>query len=416
MTELEDRERNRLILEWTFPWHVMDIMLGGKSAIDLNVLKIRNVAEAGEFIRAYGFDMDSMEDRRLSHALIIEALHLVETILMPKEWRDGNQPPDDILRCDDPRHLLLWASDDHFSFQRRGAWACALLTVIHTISYVESIGHYEEVEFAREQILGRFKKFIFVDDEAKLWLGVPEQKIELFRVDWKDSKSRESIILKLLHKRANIAETIHDLLGVRIVTRRPEDVMLVVKYLRQFYMVTFANTNPTRIRNTLIDVEAFKAGLEIMVEDLVKGRIEPDTFKQKIAVLAIPEDKVNLNNPHSAKDYRAIQMTCRQLIRMENPSFEWIKTVRRALLTSQLSDQIRNDLRKFIDFVETRASVKKNLRYSEFFNFEVQIMDEQSYHRNSYGTAAHDKYKSAQVKTARRRVLFEVLGTMPDSD
>ena len=36
-------------------------------------------------------------------------------------------------------------------------------------------------------------------------------------------------------------------------------------------------------------------------------------------------------------------------------------------------------------------------------------MDAHSYLLNSYGEASHDKYKQAQIRTAKKRVLGEVL-------
>jgi uncharacterized protein (TIGR04562 family) len=201
---------------------------------------------------------------------------------------------------------------------------------------------------------------------------------------------------------------------VRLVVRQREDVMLAVKYMRQFYMVTFANTNPARIRNSLIDFTQFKNGSQDLVDKLMNDRITVEEFKAGIHDLAQPRVQDRSENPHSAMDYRSIQLTCRQLIRMENPSLDWVRVMRRALANSEIRGPHRTVLQTFLQFVESRESVKKTQGYSEFFNFEVQIMDEESYAANSYGSASHDKYKKSQIRTARRRVLFEVLGSGND--
>jgi uncharacterized protein (TIGR04562 family) len=48
-----------------------------------------------------------------------------------------------------------------------------------------------------------------------------------------------------------------------------------------------------------------------------------------------------------------------------------------------------------------------------FFPFEIQIMDQKSYTQNNQGAAAHGRYKSSQLRAARRRVLGEILNLTP---
>jgi hypothetical protein len=48
----------------------------------------------------------------------------------------------------------------------------------------------------------------------------------------------ENIILKLLQKPGNIAENIYDVIGVRFVTQRLCDVMLVVKALQELFVIS----------------------------------------------------------------------------------------------------------------------------------------------------------------------------------
>ena len=55
---------------WQFPWPVMDVLIGGKSSIDLTELKIQSNAEASSFLRSYGYDPETPADiERFGHVL-----------------------------------------------------------------------------------------------------------------------------------------------------------------------------------------------------------------------------------------------------------------------------------------------------------------------------------------------------------
>ena len=149
--------------------------------------------------------------------MIIESFQIISKYLIPIEWQKGCKPCSEILFCDDPRKLLLWASDLSSENQEKRLWSCAILRVLHTISHIEEVRRYSQVYNIHGQIIDHFKLFLSQGANDSLWLGKGKNKVQLSKIDWKLRKSRESIVIKLLHKKANIAETIHDLLGIRIV-------------------------------------------------------------------------------------------------------------------------------------------------------------------------------------------------------
>jgi uncharacterized protein (TIGR04562 family) len=363
--------------------------------------------EATAFLRAYGYDPEVPAEARVLHAATIEAISFIERqLLLPREWNRGIRPPDEILFCEDPRHLLMWASGDTPSDRLRRAWACAVLRVMHTIAHIEGIGRWIDVNEARQQIFGRFRRYVHRDEQKRLWLGEGDRRVELANVEWKDGKTRNSIILKLLHKRDNVAETIYDFLGVRIVTRRLCDVMMIVKYLREFHIIVYPNAYPARARNNLIDLKRFRAQIETLRDMLTAGSISPTEIENMVARVTtpIPDRRATALNPHSAASYRSIQLTGRQIVKVRHHRYEWLDKMKAAA-----GKEGGGALAELAAFVEGWYSVQDGLDAAAFVPFEVQIMDAEAYEQVLSGDAAHDRYKLSQVRAARKRVLSRVL-------
>ena len=395
---------------WSFYWPVMDVLIGGKSAIDLPYLTIYTPSEAYEFLKNYGFDLNIEEDRRKAHAIIIEAWSFIESTLMPMEWKSGIQPPEKLLKCSDPRQFIIWASSTSEEDKLLRAWSCAVLRVAHTAAHMDGVWAMIDANAAMRQIRERFEPFLHFD-QSGIWFGDERDRVQLEHIEWKVPKTRRSVFLKLLHKPGNVAENIYDLLGVRIVTKRLCDTMLVLKYLRDFHVVTYANCNPGRVRNNLIDLDTFHNIIDKSRADLLKGDIKPKDFYD--ALTQIDQDlrlaPLERLNPHSSEAYQAIQLTCRQLIKSSNSALEWV---------GQLEDYVRNlqkskegdtlNAERFLNYVYEWPGFKAQTKVESFFPFEVQIMDQEAYQSVKFGEASHERYKMSQVRTARRRILNEV--------
>ncbi len=380
-------------------------MIGGKSAVDLGDLGVKDLKEAGDFLRSYGYDPNLAKDAKDLHSLFIEAIAFIEKQLMPDEWRAGNQPPDAVLKTSDARDLILMASAKERNAS--SAWACAILRVMHTIVHIHGSHKLLSHRQAKLEIVAAFEEHIHRLPDGTLWLGPPDQGIQLSRVEWKRQKSRESIILKLLHKPANVAETIFDLIGVRLVTKNLCDVLLAVKYIGQFYLINYANCNPTRARNTLIDLAAFEETSSRLFEMVANGALQPQQFEDLLNRTTPYPVRIasKTGNPHSSSFYRAIQLTCRHLIKSPHPL---------AILGSKLAELRRNPSinalhEPFLRDLSYLISSMEHGQQGGFFPFEVQLVDENNYIRNETGEASHNKYRQAQIKTARRRILAEVL-------
>jgi uncharacterized protein (TIGR04562 family) len=406
--------KDQLIKRWRFNWPLMDVLVGGHSAIDLPQLYVKTREDAERFLANYGYDPSNAEDRRLIHACIVESLVFIERQLMPTEWARGNRPPKAVLECVDARDLVTWASGRDSTEEARRNWSCAVLRVMHTIAHIHGVQLKADIEIARRQIMGRFEKFLFHQGPGTLFLGDSNGSVELDRVEWKNSKSRESIILKLLHKPGNVAETIYDILGIRIITKRKSDVMMVVKFLRDFYLVTFPNMIPKRSRNTIMGLDQFKRHVSKLRRALKEDRIDPQAFSDQIEHDFDYEETeldAETTNPHSAASYKSIQLTCRQLIRYQTPANNWQEKLE-SFLAAIPEDKLTGVQHLASELVELTKNWQVQRRPDEisvFYPFEVQILDVGSNTDGELGLASHERYKKSQVRTARKRILGKIL-------
>ena len=413
MNELNDK--TKLVERWSFRWETMDVLLGGRSPIDLHHLEIESEHQAKEFLKGYGYDPDVAEQRRFIYIVFVESMVFLERTLMPKEWQGGVRPPREIIECTEPYQLLIWASDRKPNHKARRLWSCSILRLMHTIAHIDGIHRPASIDVARKQIMERFEEAIYRTGDGKMWFGSAGNAVELERVDLKLKKSRESVILKLLHKPANVAETIYDLIGIRFVTKTYAEVMMVIKLLRQMNLISFPNANPQRARNSLVDLASFRKQVDILDKMLEKGVMTPEEFVLQINKLDPdgPTPKAKVVNPHSGAGFRSVQLTCRQLIRYNDPLSEWTIRVNRYLEENgeKLSEDHRRIISNFTKMsLDQYRVVGEDQEVKVFFPFEIQIFDASTANLISESEASsHEAYKLSQLKAARKRVLSDVM-------
>ncbi len=390
----------------------MEVLIGGKSSIDLTELSIKSHDEAEAFLRAYGYDSTNPIDLKQIVTAKEEAIAFIQQLLLtPKEWQRGIKPPDEIINCEDPCLLLLWASNCDPNDRWRSHWACAILRVMHTIAHLEGVHRTIDMQAARAQIFARFQEYLKRDDEGRMWFGSPKARCELAAVEWKEVKSRNSIILKLLHKRDNVAETIYDYVGIRFITKNLSDAMLVVKLLHEHNIIVYPNAYPSRARNNLIDTQRFQTELEGLRQRLLAGTLSAEAFRMALVQLTIeaPDVVPTTSNPHSSTAYRAIQMTGRQLIKIPSARLEWLFKLAQGQPSGE--PKLTSLIATVKDLVKHLPTAKDHKYDSAFFPYEVQILDLAAHQQAQSGDANHDRYKSSQVRAARKRVLSPVLET-----
>lgn len=401
--------------KYEFSWDVLDVMISGRSSIDSPIgFRIQNSDEALRFLESYGYDIADPIQAAEIQGNYHEALNFVRKYFLQPENPRGLKldVPRKILELTDARELLLMSSGNapgqstDTSGQNLKHWACALLKVMHTIAHIDKdlrSPHFTDIQ---KQIFDRFYKFIHRDGDAQLYLGDDHSRVDLVAFETKPKKSRDSIILKLLHKPENVAEDIFDRVGMRFVTKTRLGALQVVKFLKDRMIVMPPNIKPSRSRNTLVDLDFFRSELHQVL--LKAGRDEVDE-KGLVAALeeAAQPPRVNPDNPHSSEFYRSIQFTGRQLIKLTNPLFDQLKDAK-----SQARGKTE-DLARAVERVDMRY-LQREVRF--FYPFEVQVVDENSNEENEKGRSAHSEYKQAQVQTALRRVMGSLADNVKSSD
>lgn len=359
------------MLNFHFHPHLIETVIGGKSAIDVPRLEIQDLEQAYRFIRAYGYDLDIKEDldevwsfHRRSISLIREEL-LNESEQIPAELTDPT-----LLQ--DVGYLFVYASSRGQDEKSRllQAWSCSILRVMHTFSHIDNdlFSHYSEE--IQEQMFKPFRDHVHTDPIAGTTIGLSTDmdQIPLHRFDVKPFKARSSAVIKLLSRPQTAAFTLLDKVGVRFVTKNIIDAFRVVRFLHRENLISFPNVMPDQSRNTLypmnllIEVldEASKSATNEQLEEMLQVKINNEA--NRAAYLEKP-------NEFSSYDYRTIKFIVRKLINIK--------------------------------------AGEKDVHF--FYPLEVQVMDYENYLKTLSGPGSHREYKKRQRESARKRVLGALL-------
>ena len=362
------------------PWETLGAIIQGKSAIDLTAMPVYSRDEACSLLHHYGFDLNHPEDAAEVEELFVEAVNFIEHRFLTRaiDWEQHREPPSpaekipaSITRPRNAPDLIILASQRDNPLR---PWACALLKVMHTLVYIRNSPLYKYHGYASETILSRFRSVLFPEADGTVILqGAQGRCLRLYGFEEKRHKPRESILIKLLCKKENVAEHVWDLVGVRLITFHPAEAILAVDILREEKVILFPNIIPSRSRNTLIDFDQCRALYETSLKDFLLGQASQESLRDFFRTTSqnIPKAAHQSENPLSSPEYRSLHITCRQLLRVQSEGA----------------------------LAETRFA----------FPYEIQIFDKINYFESRIGLGAHAHYKQRQLFAARRRVLGSLL-------
>ncbi len=332
------------------PWRssFIRIALEGRSFIDAKRIHIHTLEEAERFIESYGYDINDTVDQQELIALKQEAIELIEEELL----LEGEEIPEAIKQETDIRQYLLQASRPRH--RASALWSAAMLRVLHTLthshSHLNDLYHHE----IRVQIFSRYQPHIHYEMDGMCFGDIP-----LVHFEMRPQKTRRSVAMKLMHKTEHVAADIFDWIGLRFVTKKRADALDLLAYLRNHHIVAFANIKPSRTRNTLID-------FNWVIKQLNKGD-SVESIRLAMDKKQFPtSEQISSDNPYSNTAYHSIQLTCRQRI---------------------------------------KVNAEQGEKFSFFFPYEIQLMDEQSFHSSREGLASHEEYKKRQRAAVRQRIL-----------
>lgn len=357
--------------KFSLNWSYLNAITSGMSAIDLSSLALRNLHDARQFAREYGFDLDrpdTLARIRLGHREAVDFIadHFLE------EGQAALMPPE-VRLADDPLQLLVYASQRSEHSDPLRLWSCAILKVMHGIFYIDSDLKLRHFNTIREQVFASLDEVIRKEGE-QYFLTDGEVCLPLLHFDRKSHKTRNSILLKLLQKAAYLAADIYDHLGVRMTFATRFECLLALHTLQRAHLLSVTNVDPQRTRNTLLDLEAAK---EVFVKyravlDRSDGYPAELLHKMDEELKALSQPQTRSDNAHSGSGFSSLQVTLRKMIHLYDES-------------------------------PTQSAAGRDVDF--FFEYEIQLMDADSHERTLTGPASHDAYKKRQVDAARIRVF-----------
>ncbi|MCO5143817.1 MAG: TIGR04552 family protein [Oligoflexia bacterium] len=386
---------------------VMNLMLRGTSVIDSwHSLPIANLDLATEFLLRYGYDLENPVEAAELLGNYHESLRFIRKYFLKPENPDGAdlEIPKAFLELIDIRTLFVWASDRSIEQLEKNRWACSVLRVMHAISHLDKDIRHSYFSEIQKQIFDRFYREIHSANDS-VYLGNPSSPdaVLLDKFQTKPRKARDSTVLKILHKKENLAEDVFDQIGVRFITNSRLDVIRVLKYLGDRYIVMPMNIRPSRSRNSLIDPLRYRRSWREVKQSVLKGEFHNrewvDELLEKTLRGGYDEGSkaVQGTNPFSSNSFHSIQFTCRQLIKYRSPVYDDVKSLKQKLKSSD-----DEEVRKLVDNLDISYLTKEQ---KFFYPFEVQILEKTDFEEAETGAASHAQYKAAQTKVAMKRVL-----------
>ena len=395
--------------QYMFEWDLLEIILQGKSALDspFFVGPIRHAHLIDDFLKEYGLNPDDPVTQAELFGNFQEALQFVKKYFLKGRNPDALELtiPPSFYTMTSVKELIMMATGNDTKMEREEVlWAEIILKVMHTILHVDKDLKSSYFTIIQTQIFDRFYRFLYREKEENLFLGEREGfSLPIVAFETKSQKSRDSVIIKLLHKEENIAEELFDRIGIRIITKSRFDIIRVIGFLMSKFIILPHNIKPSRSVNTIVDIVNFKKQYRHLVKEAIKNQWEEKHFLQEVegkiqAHTVADKDRINL---HSSDSYRSIQFTYRQLIKYQNPFWKEFNELKNVAKESPSSD-----LAKKILSINT-SSVEKEVRF--FFPYEVQIVDEETHQQNSLGDASHQEYKKAQIQSVIKRIFKPLL-------
>ncbi|MDB4966637.1 MAG: hypothetical protein JWN44_2326 [Myxococcales bacterium] len=192
----------------------MRLLLRGGSVIDWHRLGFNDAAEVDRFLRINEFDPAVPEDIERLEELRADA---VEYLTRNFSYRI----PEDVAHAMAARDLFLLAS----SRGKKQTYACIVLKVMHVMHHLAGRELLFKLPVSDDEVFGFVEaKVVKVVEEIRA-AGYP-----IVEFAW-SRKERDSVVTKLLAKKATIAADVFDKLRFRLITRNLDDLPAVLHEL-----------------------------------------------------------------------------------------------------------------------------------------------------------------------------------------
>ena len=325
------------------------LLLRGGSVIDWRRLEFTSLEEVGRFLALNQFDLDDPRDVRRIRSILAQAVEYLRSEF-------GYRVAAPVAEPRDVRELFLLASGAAEPHRYRRI-ACVVLKVMHVIHHLEARELLFRTPLREADLADRVHRRIMAEAERMREHDLP---IVEFRGN---TKTRSSLVTKLLAKKESVAAQIFDRVRYRIVTERPEQIPSVVWWLAD-HLFPFSYAVPGQSQNNLVRfadvVRSHPRGGEIA------GAMQlPPDLERK--------DPAEHRNEFSGKGFRMLNFVVDLPVRVDD------------LLPPQ--DPVADELGRVV-----------------FSLVEFQVVDQATSLRNEEGDASHERYKKRQLQRVLRRL------------
>jgi len=324
----------------------MRLLLRGGSVIDWHRLAFVDHAEVDRFLRVNEFDLANPDDNERLEELRADA---VEYLTRNFSYRI----PDDVAHGMPPRDLLLLAS----SRGKKQVYACIVLKVMHVMHHLAGRELLFKLPVSDDEVFGFVENKVLKVVEEIRATGYP-----IVEFAW-SRKERDSVVTKLLAKKATIAADVFDKLRFRLITRSLDDLPAVLHELLH-RLIPFNYVIPGQTVNGILPFRGLLDGTPAFARFSDQLQMDLDTE-------ARADDSGS--NEFSGPTYRVINFVADLPVRID----QFLCRVPGA----------ENELGSII-FVLT----------------EFQVMDAETARMNEAGENSHAKYKARQHERVKSRL------------
>jgi uncharacterized protein (TIGR04552 family) len=325
----------------------MRLLLHGGSVIDWHRLAFSEPGEIDRFLRLNEFDPDNAEDMERLEELRAEA---VEYLTRNFSYRI----PDEVAHGMPARELLMLAS----SRGRRQTYACIILKAMHVMHHLAGRELLFKLPVSDDEVFGFVEAKVLKTVEAIRAAGYP-----IVEFAW-SRKERDSVVSKLLAKKASIAANVYDKLRFRLITRTTADLSAVLNELLH-RLIPFNYVIPGESVNGILPFRR-------LVEETPALARMSDQLQQ--ALNAEEVERSGLGNEFSGPTYRVINFVADLPVRIDQ-------------FLCRLPNASEVELGSII-FVLT----------------EFQVMDAETARANEMGENSHQAYKDRQHERVKARL------------